>query len=585
MTDAHLNLIKTYHQWLNHDTMDDDLLDELKTIQNHPEEITERFYTSLSFGTGGMRGELGAGTNRMNKYVIRKATLGLAYYIHNQNRNKLNSVVIAYDCRHKSQEFAYEAALTLAQQGIKAYVFQQLRPTPQLSFAVRRLEATAGIVITASHNPPEYNGYKVYGSDGAQLNIENADKVIKFVNEIDDELNIVVKNKQDAIDENLLVFLNEKMDELYTDYVTSLCIQPTVIHQMADELSIVFTPLHGTALLPVKSVLSKAGFKDVHIVEEQAKPDPNFSTVKSPNPEEKEAFALAIEEANKVNADVIIGTDPDADRMGVVVKDKAGRYQVLTGNQTGALLLHYIITQKKEQGQLSPQHTICKTIVTSELGRAIGEAHQLHTIDTLTGFKFIGEKIKQFHDQGDRQFLFGYEESYGYLIGDDVRDKDAVQAVLLCAEMAAHYKARGMNLYEALTELYDQYGYYKEDLISVTLKGKEGVERIQSFMAQLREQPFTSIGGLTVECVEDYEAQTRYLHLEQKEERIQLPVSNVLKYHLENNCWVCVRPSGTEPKLKFYIGVKGETSSKAGDLLKAIYDDLHNSSIRPLKCE
>jgi phosphoglucomutase len=565
-----------YLHWLHHENIDAELRQELKEMENDDKEISERFYTQLSFGTGGLRGEIGAGTNRMNKYIIRKATSGLAQYIYQSDSSSSTqkSVVIAYDCRHKSDQFAEEAALTLAEQGIKAYLFPSLRPTPQLSFTLRKLQADAGIVITASHNPPEYNGYKVYGRDGAQLNIEAADQVIHYVNNIEDELSVRVMEKSTALKKELLVYLGEEMDQRYVDYVTSLSLQPDMIKEMADQYKIIFTPLHGTAFIPVQQVLSKAGFKQVHMIREQTTFDPNFSTVSSPNPEEHEAFSLAIQYAKQHGADIIMGTDPDADRMGIVTQNPAGEYQVLTGNQTGALLLNYIITMKRSQGQLSPQDMICKTIVTSEIGREIGREYGLETLDTLTGFKFIGEKIKEFYQQGDRRFLFGYEESYGYLIGDEVRDKDAVQAVFLAAEMGAYYKSRGMSLYDALEELYQRYGYYREDLLSITLKGKEGLDKIKGALQSLRQQPPEAIAQKKVTVREDYQSQLRTNVLEKSDEGIDLPVSDVLKYYLEDGSWFCVRPSGTEPKLKIYIGVKADHEAEANDKLSTMRKEI-----------
>jgi phosphoglucomutase len=615
---------KRYEHWLNHSALDDKLRQELIRIQDSKNEIENRFFTSLTFGTGGMRGEMGAGTNRMNLYTVRKAAYGLAQYLLNQNSTFLNmvasttdeesssspsssaavsveaekrdtaeksniaeksntteqsnateqsntaerlhavpSVVIAYDCRHDSATFAEQAALTLAEQGIAAYVFADLRPTPQLSFAVRKLQASAGIVITASHNPPEYNGFKVYGEDGAQLNLEEADRVIGYVEQVEDELAIPVMAREEAERKQLFITLGQDMDERYADYVVSINERPDLIREMADEVHIVFTPFHGTALEPVQRVLNKAGFKQVHIVSEQARPDPDFSTVASPNPEEHEAFRLAIQLAEKVNANIILGTDPDADRMGVVVRNDQGEYTVLTGNQTGALFIEYLIRQKKLKGTLTDGHTLCKTIVTSELGASIAKAHGIETMNTLTGFKFIGELIKQFRENGDRTFLFGYEESYGYLIGDEVRDKDAVQAVLLAAEMAAYCQAEGITLYDMLQDIYEKYGFYREELISITLKGKEGLGKIRGFMDLLhREQPERLADG-RIKFVEDYAARVRREIKSGREQELQLPASNVLKYFMEDGTWLCVRPSGTEPKLKIYIGVTGSSRDEA----------------------
>lgn len=560
--------------WLQCPSLDIDLRKELEAIQDQPDEIEERFYTYLSFGTGGLRGEIGAGTNRMNIYTIRKSTLGLANHLHQQIKGNKKSVVIAYDCRHKSAEFAEETALTLAEQGIKAYVYPSLRSTPQLSYSVRRLAASAGVMITASHNPPEYNGYKVYGADGAQLNLDHAKQVITHVNQVNDELAIKVMSKEEALQAGWMVMLGGELDRSYTDYVHSLSLQPDIIRQMANKFKIVFTALHGTSLDPVQKVLHQAGFKQVTYVQEQMRPDPNFSTVASPNPEEHEAFTLAIQYAQKLGADIIMGTDPDADRMGLVAQNGQGQYEVLTGNQTGALLLYYILTQKQAKGEISPNHVLCKTIVTSDIGRAIAASFGLETIDTLTGFKFIGEKMKEFHEQGKKKFLFGYEESYGYLFGDEVRDKDAIQAVFLAAEMGAYYKSKGMTLYEALEQMYQKYGYYQEDLISITLKGLEGVAKIKEIMEQLRNQPPRSVASQMVTVVEDYMLQTRQYIKNNKQEQIHLPSSNVLKYYLENETWFCVRPSGTEPKLKMYIGTKAETRKLAKEKSNRVKEHL-----------
>lgn len=571
--------LSEYNRWLNEPTLTPLLREELQHIQGNALEITERFYAHLSFGTGGMRGEIGAGTNRLNIYTIRKASLGLAHYLLNQDRDIINidedqvgliSVVIAFDCRHFSQQFAETAALTLAEKGIKAYVFPTLRATPQLSFAVRKLQASAGIVITASHNPPEYNGYKVYNSDGAQLNLEEGEEVIQCVHQVKDELAVKVMDKQVAMAKGLFVTLDDQIDIDYYDYVSSLSLQPELIKEMANKIRIVFTPLHGTASIPVQKVLQKAGFTQVLIVQEQEDPDPNFSTVASPNPEEPAAFEMGITLAKKHNADIIIGTDPDADRMGLVVKDPEGNYKLLTGNQTGALLLQYILIQKEKTGQLTPTHTVCKTIVTSELGRKIAESYWLETIDTLTGFKFIGEKMKQFNEKGDRTFLFGYEESYGYLIGDEVRDKDAIQAALLSAELAAYYKSQGITVYEALENIYEKHGFYLEDLLSVTLKGREGMEKINSKMHALREHPPQEIGEQKITIREDYEQQKRYEVANGQVEKMTLPRANVLKYFLDDGTWVCIRPSGTEPKLKVYMSINGRSHEETAEKLIAI---------------
>lgn len=561
-----------FQQWLSYDELLPHLKEELLQIQDQPQEIKERFYTDLSFGTGGLRGIIGAGTNRMNSYTVRKATLGLAYYLKERYQEKAESihVVIAYDCRHQSIEFAEQAALTLNQEQIRVSLYPELRPTPQLSYTVRALKAQAGIVITASHNPPEYNGFKVYGEDGAQINLNVSDRIVELIQGIENELLIPIMQKEAAIKAGRLIYLDEQMDEKYVEYVASLALRPAVFRTVPADFKLVFTPLHGTALYPVTKVFERVGFKHLHIVSEQAAPDPNFSTVASPNPEEQKAFELAIDFARNNGAKLVIGTDPDADRMGVVVPDPSGEYKVLTGNQTGALLLNYILEYKKSHGQLSPLYTICKTIVTSELGRAIGQAYGIETLDTLTGFKFIGEKMKEFEETGERQFLFGYEESYGYLIGEQVRDKDAVQAVLMVTEMAAYYHTQGLSLLDKLHELYTKHGFYKEKLISQTKQGLIGLQQIQETIRQLRSVPPQEIGGIAIEWIEDYQTGVRLNPVTLEQAKLTLPVTNVLKYILAEGTWVCIRPSGTEPKLKVYIGVLGSTEQEADEKLERI---------------
>lgn len=563
-----------YTNWLQFPELDPELREELEAIRDQPKEIEERFYTDLSFGTGGLRGILGAGTNRMNIYTVRKSTLGLASFVKQKTSEREKSVVIAYDCRYKSAQFAQEAALTLAKQGIKAYLYPSLRSTPQLSYSVRALGASAGIMITASHNPPEYNGYKVYGADGAQLNLEDAALVLGYIAQVENELSVPLMSKDEALAAGLLIMLGEELDQQYIQYLQSLSLQPQLIKERQDQLRIVFTPLHGTAYQPVQRLLAQAGFEQITYVQEQIEPDPNFSTVKSPNPEEHEAFRLAIQYAKRVGADLIMGTDPDADRLGLVVLNEQGEYEGLTGNQTGALLLHYILSQKQAKGDLTPDHVFCKTIVTSEMGRAIAASFGIQTLDTLTGFKFIGEKIKEFEEEGKHKFIFGYEESYGYLFGTEVRDKDALQIVLLAAEMALHYKLQGSSLYHALEQLYQRYGYYQEALISLTLSGVEGLAKIRVNMEKLRQQPPESIANQRVQIVEDYKRQKR-IDLEQnREEQLLLPSSDVLKFHLTEDTWVCVRPSGTEPKLKIYIGTKASSKAAARERLAHLKEEM-----------
>ncbi|MEH7072495.1 phospho-sugar mutase [Neobacillus drentensis] len=558
---------KTANSWLEFEGLDAELQDQLKKLLNDERQLEEAFYKNLEFGTGGMRGEIGVGTNRMNLYTVRKASAGLAAYIENHGLDaKQRGVVIAYDSRHKSPEFALEAAKTLATQGIQTYVFDELRPTPELSFALRQLNAFSGIVITASHNPPEYNGYKVYGSDGGQLPPDAADQVIAKVDEIENELLIEVDSEEELRASGLIKTIGAEIDQAYTEKLKTISENPNLAEET--DLKIVFTPLHGTANKPVRRALAVLGYNNVTVVKEQELPDPEFSTVKSPNPEEHAAFELAIRDGKKIGADLLIATDPDADRLGIAVLNPEGEYVVLTGNQTGALLLDYILTQKKEKGTLPENGVILKTIVTSEIGRKIAESYQLETVDVLTGFKFIAEKINQYEASGNHKFLFGYEESYGYLIGDFARDKDAVQAALLATEVCAFYKKQGMSLYDGLMQVFEKYGYYQEGLRSLTLKGKEGAETIQQLLASFRAEPITSLGSLTAATAEDFLTSTRVT--DQGEETIDLPKSNVLKYTFEDGSWVCLRPSGTEPKVKFYFGVNSKSLEESKTKLNAI---------------
>jgi phosphoglucomutase len=561
---------KTAKSWMEFDGLDAELQNELKELTNDDRQLEEVFYKNLEFGTGGMRGEIGVGTNRMNLYTVRKASAGLGAYIENHGIDaKQRGVVIAYDSRHKSPEFALEAAKTLATKGIQTYVFDELRPTPELSFALRYLHAFSGIVITASHNPPEYNGYKVYGADGGQLPLDAADQVIAKVNEIENELLIEVESEEKLRAAGLIKTIGAEIDEAYTEKLTTISENPTLAEET--DLKIVFTPLHGTANKPVRAGLAVLGYKNVTIVKEQELPDPEFSTVKSPNPEEHAAFELAIRDGKRVGADLLIATDPDADRLGIAVLNPEGEYVVLTGNQTGALLLDYILTQKKEKGTLPENGVVLKTIVTSEIGRKIAEAYQLETVDVLTGFKFIAEKINQYETEGNHTFLFGYEESYGYLIGDFARDKDAIQAALLATEVCAFYKKQGKSLYEGLMQVFEKYGYYQEGLRSLTLKGKEGAETIQQLLSSFRAEPITSLGTLAASTAEDYLKSTRLT--DKGLETIDLPKSNVLKYTFEDGSWVCLRPSGTEPKVKFYFGVNSKSLEESKAKLKTIEND------------
>jgi phosphoglucomutase len=462
-----------------------------------------------------------------------------------------------------------EAARTLASSGVQAYVFESLRPTPVLSFAVRNLKAYCGIVITASHNPPEYNGFKVYGPDGGQLPPKEADEVIEKVNAIKDELSLSVQTEEALKTTGLIQIIGDEIDQAYMEQLMKIYLNKDVIEEMHD-LSIVFTPLHGTANIPVREGLKRLGFTNVTVVKEQEMPDPEFSTVKSPNPEEHAAFELAIEYGKKNNAEILMATDPDADRVGIAVKNAQGEYEILTGNQTGALMLEYILSQRAQQGSLSPKGIVFKTIVTSELGRVIAESYGIKAEDTLTGFKFIGEKIKEYEKNGEHSFIFGYEESYGSLIGDFVRDKDAIQACLMGAEMAAFYKKKGKTLYDALMDIYEKHGYYKEGLESLTLKGKAGAEQIVNLLASFRAGIPAEINGQKLAVSEDYKKSMRYIAEKDVKEGITLPKSNVLKYKLADGSWFCVRPSGTEPKIKFYFGVSAETNEKADEALVSL---------------
>lgn len=564
-----------YNRWVEKENLETDLKEQLLDMQNNDQLKEECFYKNLEFGTGGMRGELGAGTNRMNVYTIRKAAEGLAQYIKSFGQDAMDKgVVIAYDNRHKSETFALESALTIGNHGIKTYVFEQLRPTPELSYAVRKLNAFSGIVITASHNPPEYNGFKVYGEDGAQLTPGPAKALVNKVNEVVDELAIKVASEEELVSKGLLVRILEEIDTAYIEELKSVVVNQDIINNYGADVKIVFTPLHGTATVPAQEGLKAVGFTNVHIVEEQAVIDPNFTTVSSPNPEEHSAFELAIQYGNKLDADVLIATDPDADRVGVAVKNEAGEYTVLTGNQTGALMLEYILGEMRAQNTLPDNGAVIKTIVTSELGRVIASEYNCTTLDTLTGFKFIGEKIKEFEHSGEKTFLFGYEESYGYLIKDFARDKDAIQAVVLAAELAAFYKSKGKTLYQGLIDVYDKYGYYLEGLQSITLKGKSGIETMNQIISSFRDNPPTELAGMQVEVIEDYQTQQRLFIQEDQIEEIHLPKSNVLKYKLAENSWVCLRPSGTEPKIKFYFGTTSDSLQQSQQQLQALKDEL-----------
>lgn len=566
-----MEYMQKYENWINNSYFDEKTREELKGIAHDEKEIKERFYKDLEFGTGGLRGIIGAGTNRINQYTVGKATQGLANYLKAENETgKALSVAIAYDPRNMSPDFAQRAGLVLAGNGIKAYVFDELRPTPELSFAVRHLGCDAGIVITASHNPPEYNGYKVYGSDGGQVTYPRDEAIIAKVNQIEDFALIQCISLEEAQNKGLYQLIGAEIDDLYIEKLKEQSLNRDVIEKVAEDLKIVYTPLHGTGNKPVRRILAEVGFKNVFVVPQQELPDPNFSTVGYPNPEDPKVFQLALEIAKKVDADVIVGTDPDADRVGVVVKNNKGDYVVLTGNMTGALLTEYVLSQKKEKGLLKKNGAVVKTIVTTEMIRPIAENYGAKVFDVLTGFKYIGEKIKEFEQTGSHTYEFGFEESYGCLSGTYARDKDAVVATMLVAELAAFYKEQGITLYEGLMALYEKYGYYREGIKSITLKGIEGLEKIQYIMSTLRKNPPTDFAGTKVSWKRDYTQKTFHNLLTGETEENLLPPSNVLHYTLADGAWVCVRPSGTEPKIKIYYGVKGKNLADAEERVNKI---------------
>ena len=554
-----MNYMEIYNQWLESDYFDADTKKELENIKGNEKEIEDRFYTDLEFGTAGLRGIIAAGTNRINIYTVRRATFGLANYIikNTTEEEKERGVVIAHDNRHMSREFCLEAANTLAACGIKAYIFDSLRTTPELSFAVRKLHTIAGIVITASHNPPEYNGYKVYWEDGAQVMPEIASAITAEVNAITDYSTIpTIKDEQ----KDLVVMLDDKQDTAFIEAVKTQVIKTELVKKVGKEFKIVYTPLCGTGNVPVTRALAEVGFENVIVVPEEQNPDPNFAGIEYPNPEEHKALTRGIALAKAEGADLVIATDPDCDRVGVAVKTTTGDYALLTGNQIGAMLTNYIIESSKEENKLDPKATLVKTIVTSEFGADIARANNLGVINVLTGFKFIGQKIKSFEESGDRTYLFGYEESYGYLVGTHARDKDGVVASLLISEMAAYYYDKGMSLYEGLQELYKTYGYFKEKTISLTLKGIEGLAKIKEIITYFRENDIKEFNNTKVVDLKDYQKGID-----------DLPKSNVL----EDGSWIAVRPSGTEPKLKFYVAVKGQDESECAGKIANIESDIN----------
>ncbi len=562
---------KLYEQWLEVFASDEETRTDLESIRGNEAEIQDRFYTGLSFGTAGMRGVLGAGTNRMNKYNVRRATKGLAQYLLQDPANASRGVAIAYDSRRYSAEFAKDTALVLCAAGIPAYLFDALRPVPILSYAVRHLNTAAGVVVTASHNPPQYNGYKVYGDDGAQLGPEAADAVTNYIQKLSYS-EAVPMDEKEALDKGLLHIIGDKeVDNDYMEDIKTLRVQPELLDREGSKLSIVYTPLHGSGNVPVRRMLREIGITNVAVVKEQELPDPNFSTLKVPNPEDPTAFVLAEKLADEVGANVIFATDPDCDRLGVAVRGHDGVFHLLTGNQIGCVLLEYILSAKKKLGTLPQNGAAVKSIVSTSLANRICENYGVKMFETLTGFKFIGEKIQQFQDEGSYTFLFGFEESYGFLSSTFVRDKDGVNASLLISEAACACEADGVTLYDRMQEIFKKYGYYVEKVVSKTLPGMDGLTRMKEIMKQLRACPPESLAGLKVTAVRDYLAGTRTA--DGVAEPTGLPKSDVLYYELEQGNWVCIRPSGTEPKIKLYINTNAKDEAAAKELNEVLRAD------------
>ncbi|WP_092449841.1 phospho-sugar mutase [[Clostridium] fimetarium] len=567
-----MNYMDTYSAWCNNQYFDEAVREELKSISGNKAEIEDRFYRELEFGTGGLRGVIGNGTNRMSIYTVRKATQGLANFIIKENAAD-KGVAIAYDSRRMSPEFADEAALCLNANGIKSYIFTSLRPTPELSFAVRELKCIAGIVVTASHNPPEYNGYKVYWEDGAQITAPKDEQIITEVNNVIDYNTVKTMDKDEAQIAGLYNVIGSDLDDKYIAELKKLIVNPDAIKQVADDITIVYTPLHGTGNIPVRRVLTELGFKKVFVVPQQAKPDSNFSTVSYPNPEDPKAFTLALELAKEKDADIVLATDPDADRLGVYAKDsKTGEYISFTGNMSGMLIAEYLLSQRKEKGLLHDNGALVKTIVSTNMADAIAKEYNVKLIEVLTGFKYIGEQIKLFEEQKTYEYEFGFEESYGCLVGTHARDKDAIVAVMSLCEAAAYYKTKGLTLWDQMLRIFDKYGYYKEGLKSITLKGVEGVAKIQEMLNNLRANPPKNFGKFEVLAIRDYKNDEIKNMKTGEITTTGLPISNVLYYELDNNSWCCARPSGTEPKIKFYMGVKGISLEDANLELEKLTD-------------
>lgn len=565
-----------YTRWLTSDAVDEQTKAELKSIGNNEKEIEERFYRELEFGTAGMRGILGAGTNRMNIYNVRRATQGVAKYVLSMGTDAAKSgVLIGYDTRNFSRVFAEETAKVLVANGVNVYLFDTVHSVPEVSFGIRTLKTAAGVMITASHNPKEYNGYKVYGADGGQLPPDAADVVVAAIDSFDIFDDIKVADWEDVQKSNLFKVVGEDLNRQFLDAIQTQQLNPQAIAEVADTFKLIYTPFHGTGSRPIKAILSKIGFKNVLVVKEQDTEDGNFPTVKSPNPEDKEGFEIAIKMAKENDVDIIIGTDPDCDRVGIVVRDANGNYQTLTGNQTGALLCEYILSSKAKQGKLNNKSVIIKTIVTTELAAAIAKEHGVEIMNVLTGFKYIGEKMTEFAKTGEHEYVFGFEESYGYLAGTHARDKDGVVATMLIAEMAAYYKTKGKSLYEALIDLYNKYGYYMERTVSVTMPGKDGMEKMAQILADCRSKPFENVNGEDVVTITDFQSQTITNKNGENGTVSGLPKANVLKYNLaDGKTYFIVRPSGTEPKIKFYMGTVGTSIDNANAVIDNVLADI-----------
>ena len=568
-----MNYLEEYKNWCTNSIFDENIKKELLKIKDNQKEIEDRFYKSLEFGTAGLRGVMGAGTNRMNKYTVMKATQGLANFIIKE-RGQNRGVAISYDSRNMSKEFSEYTALCLNANGIKTYIFESLRPVPELSFAVRKLGCISGIMITASHNPPKYNGYKVYWEDGAQITAPKDKQIINEVNSVTKYEDIKTIEKETAISKGLYNVIGKEIDYEYIEELKKLVLNKEIIKEEGKKLKIVYTPLHGTGNIPVRRILKELGFENVYVVPEQEKPDGNFPTVEYPNPEDKKAFKLALELAQKVEADVVLATDPDADRLGVYAKDsKTNTYMGFTGNMSAMLIAEYLLSQRKERKMLSNNGAMVTSIVSTDLAKAISKKYNIKLFEVLTGFKYIGEKIRQFEETNEYKYEFGFEESYGCLSGTYARDKDGVAAVTTLCEAAAYYKSKGLTLYDQMLNIYKEYGYYMEDTVAITLEGKDGAEQIKNIMEKVRNNPPNVVGEKHVIKFIDYKKEIEINMQDGKEEKTNLPNSNVLYLELENDNWCCIRPSGTEPKIKVYIGAKGESMQEAQKIMQNLEEE------------